>query len=92
MLGFLMLEGYETYAVADWDCEGAAPISPAVLAMARRLLAMLAPLGAPDDAPGADGTICLEWRFPDGREFWLDIGPKPTDIGGYIPKRVLSAR
>ena len=72
------LAGYERYASPNWDGFDAEPIARATLASARRFLGLLPDtLGAPDIAPGADGTIGLEWSFTDGqlRKLFIDIGP-----------------
>lgn len=72
------LAGYERYASANWDGHDADPITRMTLAAARRFLRQLPDtLGAPEIAPGADGTIGLEWSFKDGplRKLFIDIGP-----------------
>jgi hypothetical protein len=72
------LAGYERYAGTNWDGCGAEPITRATLASARLFLSRLPDtLGAPDVAPGAEGTIGLEWSFRDQkvRKLFIDIGP-----------------
>ena len=72
------LAGFERYASANWDGCGAEPITRATLASARRFLRLLPDtLGAPAIAPGADGTIGLEWSFTDRqlRKLFIDVGP-----------------
>ncbi len=72
------LAGYERYASANWDGHNADPVTRATLTAARRFLRQLPDtLGAPDIAPGADGTIGLEWSFKDRplRKLFIDIGP-----------------
>jgi hypothetical protein len=72
------LMGYERYAAANWDGYGADAISPETLAAARRFFRMLpATFGAPEIAPGSNGTIALEWSFKNKplRKLFIDIGP-----------------
>jgi hypothetical protein len=72
------LLGYERYLTPNWDGYDADPITPATLSAARTFLGMLPRMfGEPDIAPGADGTIGLEWVFNDRplRKFFIDIGP-----------------
>jgi hypothetical protein len=72
------LAGYERYASPNWDGFGADPIARSTLEAARRFLRLLpSSLGAPDIAPGTDGTIGLEWSFADRRlrKLFIDIGP-----------------
>jgi hypothetical protein len=72
------LAGYDRYVGANWDGCGAEPITGVTVASARRFLSLLPDaLGAPDIAPGADGTIGLEWLFRDRklRKLFIDIGP-----------------
>ncbi len=79
------LAGYEAYAQSNWDGYDAEPIMPETLSAARFFLSMLPKtLGEPDIAPGADGTIGLEWSFSDRplRKLFIDIGPG-TVWGGY---------
>ena len=79
------LAGYEAYAHSNWDGYDAEPISPETLRAARFFLSMLPEtLGEPDIAPGADGTIGLEWSFTDRplRKLFIDIGPGAV-WGGY---------
>jgi hypothetical protein len=62
----------------NWDGYGAEAIEAATIEAARSFVAMLPPtLGTPDVAPGADGTIGLEWAFLDRpvRKLFIDIGP-----------------
>ena len=72
------LAGYERYASANWDGHDADPITRTTLTSARRFLRLLSDtLGMPDIAPGADGTISLEWSFTDRRlrKLFIDVGP-----------------
>jgi hypothetical protein len=62
----------------NWDGYGAQAIEAATVEAARSFVAMLPPtLGTPDVAPGADGTIGLEWVSLDRpvRKLFIDIGP-----------------
>lgn len=71
------LAGWERYGNRDWDGYGADPITTETLEAARAFIRMLPPtLGDPDIAPGADGTIGLEWAFTDRalRKLFIDIG------------------
>jgi hypothetical protein len=79
------LAGYEEYAQPNWDGYDAEPIAPETLHAARFFLDMLPKtLGEPDIAPGADGTIGLEWSFTNRslRKLFIDIGPGAV-WGGY---------
>jgi hypothetical protein len=63
---------------ANWDGYGADPIEPSTIEAARSFMAALpTAFGTPDVAPGADGTIGLEWAFPQWgvRKLFIDIGP-----------------
>jgi hypothetical protein len=73
------LASYEKYANANWDAEGAEPITSATLLYARLIMGVLpTTLGQPDVAPAADGSIALEW-VPEQHHkldrLFLDIGP-----------------
>jgi hypothetical protein len=62
----------------NWDGYGASAIEASTIEAARSFLAMLpSALGPPDVAPGADGTIGLEWAFRDRpvRKLFIDVGP-----------------
>jgi hypothetical protein len=75
------LEGYETYAVEDWDGYDARPITPDTLHAARSILKSLPKsFGDPVCSPGADGSIVFEWLKDDGplRKLFIDIGPGRT--------------
>ena len=74
-----LLASFEQYATANWDADGAEPITSATLAYARHILRLLpTTFGEPDVAPAADGSIALEW-VPEGHpkldRLFLDIGP-----------------
>jgi hypothetical protein len=74
------LASYEMYQIANWDGEGAEPITAQTIAYARRIIAVLPKsLGAPDIAPAGDGSIALEWVPGDPKHkldrLFLDIGP-----------------
>lgn len=71
-------KGYEKFAQADWDGDGAEPISHATVTWSKMMLAILpSNLGKPDIAPGADGKIGFEWIRDKGEldRLFLDIGP-----------------
>jgi hypothetical protein len=72
------LFGYEKYSVRNWDGYDADPITAETLAAARSLMRMLpSTFGPPDVAPGADGTIGLEWIISSGplKKLFIDVGP-----------------
>ncbi len=72
------LAGYNRYSVSNWDGYGAVAITPETIAAARRFIRYLPKtFGEPDIAPGADGTIGLEWSFQNCplRKLFIDIGP-----------------
>jgi len=75
------LDGYEAYAVEDWDGYDARPITPDTLRAARSILKSLPKsFGDPVCSPGADGSIVFEWLRDDGplRKLFIDIGPGRT--------------
>jgi hypothetical protein len=75
------LDGYEAYAVVDWDGYDARPITPDTLRAARSILKSLPKsFGDPVCSPGADGSIVFEWLRDDGplRKLFIDIGPGRT--------------
>lgn len=75
------LDGYEAYAVDDWDGYDARPITAETLDAARSILKSLPKrFGDPVCSPGADGSIVFEWLTDDGplRKLFIDIGPGRT--------------
>jgi hypothetical protein len=75
-VGKSVLRGYEVYGVANWDGDGAEPITQDTREIASKLLeGLVSQLGAPDAAPGADGSIGLEWWKGPARLF-IDVGPQ----------------
>ena len=70
---------YEGYNFSDWDGFGAVAIAEETIHAARRFYSLLPRrVPRPDIAPGADGTIGLEWRFgpSTGRTVtFIEIGP-----------------
>lgn len=75
----LALDGFENFAAYGWDGEDAEPIRGEDLQYARRLLKSIgAYSGIPDAAPGADGSICMEWISSGSegkRKIVIDVGP-----------------
>ena len=72
------LAGYNRYSIPNWDGYGAKAITPETITAARRFIRDLPEtFGEPDVAPGADGTIGLEWSFRNHplRKLFIDIGP-----------------
>jgi hypothetical protein len=72
------LAGYDRYSTPNWDGYGAKAITPETIAVARQFIRDLPKIfGEPDIAPGADGTIGLEWSFRNRplRKLFIDIGP-----------------
>jgi len=63
-----VLRGYDEYSRPNWDGMDAEPLSPSTLGLTKTLL-KLVPwfVTAPDAAPGADGSIGLEW-WVEGRQ------------------------
>lgn len=85
-----MLTGYEDYNVSNWDGYGGDPIAPETVALAQKIVAMIeTPF---DDAPGGDGSICLEWR--SGNDILcLDIGPgKQITFYGRVAGEHINSR
>lgn len=75
------LEGYETYAVANWDGYDALPITAETLQTARSILKSLPKtFGEPECSPGADGSVGFEWLMDQRplRKLFIDIGPGRT--------------
>lgn len=70
---------FESYEMPNWDGNDAAPITKETISGARRFnLSLPRELPPADLAPGADGTIGLEWRHgpPESRRFVIvEIGP-----------------
>jgi hypothetical protein len=72
------LAGYGRYSTPNWDGYGAKAITPETIASAQRFIRDLPKtLGEPDVAPGADGTIGLEWSFKNRplKKLFIDLGP-----------------
>jgi hypothetical protein len=64
---------------ADWDCEGAFPITDCTIDLAARISATLFDLlmigiPVPDLIPEVDGEICLSWVVDAARIFSLSVG------------------
>jgi hypothetical protein len=75
------LEGFEQFTVPHWDGEEAAPVAIDDLTFARDLLDHIGAClpGDPDAAPGADGSICMEWVSPTGaKKIFVDVAPGDT--------------
>lgn len=73
-----LLADFEEFMFPNWDNEGAFPITNETLAVARRILLEL-PLQyrSPEAAPGADGSVCMEWMWqPGNRKLFIDVGPQ----------------
>ncbi len=78
-----LFRDYEGYQHQNWDGFGAQRISAEVLSIACELInSVLKSLPLPDAAPGADGTIGLEWWNGDSRVF-VDVGPT-REVRTYI--------
>lgn len=77
-----LLTGFEQYLRRDWDGDGAEAISPATLHAAEDVLNQTESFETPVVAPGADGTIGLEWHHGDAT-LYMDIGPT-TEIRTYL--------
>jgi hypothetical protein len=72
------IAGYDVYARSNWDGHEAEPITLATVGYARKLLVLTPDIfGAPDIAPGADGSIGFYWSADQGpfRSLCIDIGP-----------------
>lgn len=75
------LKGFEQFMTQGWDGDDAKAVSKQDVKFARALLEQIAPYlpGAPDAAPGTDGSICLEWiaSGPSGqRKVFVDVTPR----------------
>lgn len=69
-----------------WDSYDADPIAPETVEYALHLAALFHDFPGPlNPCPAADGTICFEICWPDGRELWIDVGPGEA-MKTYIPK------
>ena len=96
------LDGYENYAVEEWDGYDALPITTETLHAARSILKSLPKtFGDPVCSPGADGSIVFEWLKDGGplRKLFVDIGPGRTwkaywrlasGMTGTIPRKRVS--
>jgi hypothetical protein len=75
------LQHFGKYTVDDWDGYGAEPVTEQTIDSARLFLVLL-PVDwrEPDLAPGADGTIGLEWVMQRGplKKLFVDVGPGAT--------------
>lgn len=72
------LPEFSSYSYANWDSEGARPIDINTRKWARAVLTLLGHLGRfVDLAPGADGSIGMEW-YNGERKVWIDVGPAPV--------------
>jgi hypothetical protein len=74
------LKGFEQFMAPEWDGDEAKAVSKKDLKFARTLLERIAPYlpGAPDAAPGTDGSICMEWiaSGPSGqKKVFVDVTP-----------------
>ncbi len=72
------LSGFDVYMNRNWDGLDADPITQGTIDAARELIGALpTDVAPPDVAPGADGTIGLEWISDSGplRKLYLDVGP-----------------
>jgi hypothetical protein len=75
---FASIDDYRAYDTVGWDGYDAQPITSETLGAAKDLIKLLpATAPTPSVAPGADGTIGLEWRFTTGplRKLFIDVGP-----------------
>jgi len=64
---------------ADWDCEGALPVTDHTIDLAAKISVALfdsLPKGipAPDVIPEADGEICISWTVDAAQIFSLSVG------------------
>lgn len=85
----MLLLDYETYSLPNWDGDGAEPILPETLRLARAIAALLQK--PPDDAPSADGTVGFEWV--NGRhKIFMDVGPNHITIYARIDDKTLQVR
>lgn len=73
------LAGFEHYTEDDWDGQGASRIQDATIEVARRIISgLLPPLQKPEIAPGADGSIGMEWVWDlngTKAKVFIDVGP-----------------
>jgi len=61
------LSEFQNYATPDWDSEGAVAVNSNDIERARTFLRSLpVNVPAPDAAPGADGTVCMDWETAGG--------------------------
>jgi hypothetical protein len=73
-----LLAEYESYDCEGWDGLGSEPITTDTLAAARKLLLAVASGNMPYVAPGADGSIGMEWL-----DIILDVGPD-KELNGLV--------
>lgn len=61
------LDAFSNYQAPGWDGEDAVAVEPADIDRARTFLRSLpVNVPAPEAAPGADGTICMDWETRAG--------------------------
>lgn len=80
-------EGYEQYAVPNWDGYDGLPITPKTLQLAKALDALLSE--PPHIAPSADGTIGFEWINAGNDKVFLDVSESGISIYARIGTDVL---
>ena len=74
------LKGFEQFTAPEWDGDEAQAVSKKDLKFARALLEQIAPYlpGAPDAAPGTDGSVCMEWIASGSlgqKKVFVDVTP-----------------
>lgn len=69
------LADLKTYNYANWDSEGAKPITTSVVEWSKQILDQVPrAIPNPDVSPAASGSVCMEWT--KGKNFvWADVEP-----------------
>ena len=82
------LPDFEQYNFPNWNGVNAEAIKPRTLKCARAALAMLYDLSNAEmsPAPGADGSIGIEWRWPNGRELWIDFNDDESVVAAVFDR------
>lgn len=78
---------------ADWDGEGADPVAPETIEIARQIAPELLRFGPPDVSANAEGAIAFDWMFRDGAALTVGVTAKrEIAFAGVFGESVVSGR